>query len=95
MRLAVVILALAAIAVALVHIRRAKTSLQHEIQDLRTQQVALRRQVGDGHARAWNLMALGQIRHRALEEMGLDLVDKTQLSAGGAEAGRTKGAPQR
>ncbi len=80
MRLAVIILALAGIGVAFVHIRRAENVTRHEIQDLQSQQVRLRRDKWDRQVRAGQLTAPDAIRHRAIDEMSLDLVDKYQPS---------------
>lgn len=78
MRLAVIILALAGIGVAFVHIRRVENVVRHEIQDLQSQQVRLRREKWDRQLRAGLLSAPDAIRHRAMDEMSLDLVDKYQ-----------------
>jgi len=51
MRMVPVIVVLAAIAVSLVHIRRQQVSYAHEIQRLRNEQVALRRDLWDQQSR--------------------------------------------
>jgi len=76
MRMAVVIIALAAIAVALVHLRRAELSVRHETQELRTQQVGLRRELWDLQNRAGQLTAPGEINRRR-GQMALDLKDNS------------------
>ena len=70
MRLATVIVVLAAIAVTLVHLRRREITVRHEIQLLRTRQVALRRKLWDQQVRLGQLTAPRRIRHFA-EEMAL------------------------
>jgi hypothetical protein len=91
MRLAVVILALAAIAVTLVHIRRSEATVRHEIQDLRTAQVSLRRQLWDRQVRAGQLTAPSEVRRR-VGEMALDMVDKYQPPPKPAERGPVRTA---
>jgi len=63
MRLATVIVVLAAIAVTLVHLRRREITVRHEIQLLRTRQVALRRKLWDQQVRLGRLTAPRRIRH--------------------------------
>ncbi len=72
MRLAIVIFSLAAIAVSLVHIRRAEMTAQHEIQKLQLQQVALRRTIDDQEMRRAQVMAFDVVKRRA-EAMAMDL----------------------
>jgi len=62
MRLALVIVALAGIAVGLVHIRRAEMSVRHEIQCLRLQQISLRRRLWDQQVRLGEIMAPARVR---------------------------------
>jgi len=72
-RMALVILLLAGIAVALVHIRRAEIIARHEIQQLRMRQVKLRRQLWDQQIRLGLLTTPEKVRRR-VEDMQLDLV---------------------
>jgi len=66
-RIAVVIVALAAVAVALVQVRRREITVRHEIQRLQTQQVSLRRTLWDQQARLGYLTAPKEIRRRMAE----------------------------
>lgn len=75
MRIAVVILSLAGVAVGLVHLRRAELIARHESQQLQLQQVTLRRQLWDQQIHLSYLAAPAEVRRRS-EEMCLDLVDK-------------------
>ena len=65
MRLATVILVLAVIAAALVHLRRREITVRYEIQRLQAQQVRLRRKLWDQQVRLGCLTAPGEIRSRA------------------------------
>lgn len=73
MRMGLVILLLAAIAVALVHTRRGEIIARHEIQRLRMRQVKLRRQLWDQQIRLGLLTSPEKVRQR-VEEMRLGLV---------------------
>ena len=64
MRMAPIIIALAAIAVSLVHIRRQQTSFAHEIQRLHNRHVSLRRTLWDQQAELGYLASPGRIQHR-------------------------------
>jgi len=75
MRLLAVILALGAMAIALVHIRRAEIGAAHETQVLRAEQVRLRRVLWDQQVELGRLTAPGQVQRRA-EEMSLGLTEK-------------------
>ena len=86
MRLAIVILAVAAIAVGLVHIRRMEVTVGHEIEELRTREVSLRRELWDRQVRAGQLSAPNEIRRR-VDEMALDLIDKYQTPPKFADRG--------
>jgi len=70
MRLAAVIVVLVTIAVTLVHLRRREITVRHEIQLLRTRQIALRRKLWDQQVRLGRLTAPGRVR-RFAEEMAL------------------------
>ncbi|MCK4601077.1 MAG: hypothetical protein KAU28_01340, partial [Phycisphaerae bacterium] len=76
MRLAFVIISLAAIALALVHVRRAESCAGHEIQRLRTRQVELRRRMWDQEVRIGQLTAPGELRRKG-REMSLDMAPPT------------------
>ena len=67
MRLATVILVLAAIAVTLVNLRRRELAVRHETQQLQTQQVNLRRELWDQQARMGYLTAPSEVRRRVEE----------------------------
>jgi hypothetical protein len=74
-RIAIVILSLAVMAVGLVHLRRAELIARHESQQLQLQQVKLRRQLWDQQIDLSYLATPAEVRRRS-EEMCLDLVDK-------------------
>ena len=74
MRLGLIILLLAGIAVVLVHLRRAETAAHHEIQRLRIEQVRLRRALWDQHVGLGRLQAPAEVRRRT-DEMALDLTE--------------------
>jgi cell division protein FtsL len=78
-RFAMVIVSLAAIAVSLVHIRRAEITARHDIQSLQLRQVEQRRRMWDQQVRLGQLTAPAQIRKRA-EEMSLGLVQREEQS---------------
>ena len=80
MRFAMVIVSLAAIAVALVHIRRAEITARHEIQSLQLKQVDQRRRMWDQQIRLSQLTAPAQVRKR-VDEMSLDLVEREAPTA--------------
>jgi hypothetical protein len=61
-RLAFIIVCLAAIGVGLVQIRRSELNLRHEIQLLQLQQVSLRRTLWDQEVRLGERTALGEVR---------------------------------
>jgi hypothetical protein len=71
-RLGLVIFAMTAIAVSIVHIRRAEVSARHEMQRLETQQIALRRQEVYHQSALEFLLTPTQLQERA-KEMSLDL----------------------
>jgi len=79
LRIAIVIVALAAIAVAMVHIRRTRTNLRNEIQRMENQQISLRRELQDQQIRLGRAMAPSEIRRRA-EEMALPMVDRLKVT---------------
>jgi len=72
LRLAVVIISLAAIAVAMVHVRRGEITAMHEIQRLETDQVALRRRLWDQQVELGRVLSPEEIRRR-IEEMAIDV----------------------
>jgi len=63
-RLVPIIIALTAIAVSLVHIRRQQTSFAHEIQRLRNRHVSLRRTLWDQQAKLGYLVSPGRIQDK-------------------------------
>ena len=77
MRLGIIIIALAAIAVALVQIRRDEMIARHRLQTVRAAQVKIRRTLWEQQVRLGELTAPRVVRHRAAE-MALGLVDKAE-----------------
>ncbi|HOD81647.1 MAG: hypothetical protein BWX88_01871 [Planctomycetes bacterium ADurb.Bin126] len=77
MRLGIIIIALAAIAVALVQVRREEMVARHRLQTLRAAQVKIRRALWEQQVRLGELTAPRAVRHRAAE-MALGLVDKAE-----------------
>jgi len=75
MRLSLVIFTLAAIAVMLVHVRRAETSANHQIQQLQMEQIYLQRKLCDQQATMSRLMSIGELRQRA-EKLELHLTSR-------------------
>ncbi|HUS92736.1 MAG TPA: hypothetical protein VM695_12840 [Phycisphaerae bacterium] len=90
MRIALIILALAAVAVGMVHLRRAETKANHEIHRLQLQQIGLRRTLYDQQAALGCLTAPRQVRQRA-ERMDAHLTD--ELPAGSVVAQRREPWP--
>ena len=84
MRLGIVIIVLAAIAVGLVQIRRAEMTTRHQIQSLRSAQVKIRRTLWGQQVRMGELTAPQQVRRRAAE-MALGLIDKAEVARRMAE----------
>ena len=78
MRLGMVIAVLAAMAMGLVHVRRAKVRTRHEIQTLRLEQISLRRRLWDQEVRIGQLTTPERIRFRAAQ-MPLGLVAKHKV----------------
>ena len=64
MRISLVIAALAAIAVGMVHIRRSETRANYQIQQLQVDQVYLRRKLYDQQADLGRLISPQQVRER-------------------------------
>lgn len=75
MRLALVIVSLAFIAVGLVHIRRCEIATRAEMQRIRTYEVTIRRRLWDQQVQLGYLTAPGRLLHRS-EEMALPLADR-------------------
>jgi cell division protein FtsB len=75
MRMAFVIVSLAAIAVAVVHLRRQDVAVQSEIVSLEARQVVLRRQVWDRQVQLGELTAPVAVRQRA-RMLALDVIDR-------------------
>jgi hypothetical protein len=65
MRISLVIMALAAIAVAVVHVHREDTRTQHAVQQLQIRQIELRRKLYDQQAELGHLTAPPLVRRRA------------------------------
>ena len=91
MRLALVIFAMAAIAVGVVHIRRARTMLSHDIQKFKRQQIVLTRELDDQKAQMGWLFAPAAVRRRG-DEQGIQSVQgfkaANELAAGDRENDR-------
>lgn len=86
MRLLPIIVFLSAIAVGVVHIRRAEITSRHEIQRLQSRRVEVRRLLWDQQVQLSKRMAPAEIRRRA-DEMCLELVE--------ADAGQGRPAGRR
>jgi hypothetical protein len=78
MRLATVILVLAGIAVALVHVRREEIAVRHEIQRLQIRRVALRRTLWEQQVRLGYLAAPEEVRRRAEIAIGRCIDDESR-----------------
>jgi len=91
-RIAIVILSLAGVAVGLVHLRRAELIARHESQQLQLQQVTLRRQLWDQQIHLSYLAAPAEVRRRS-EEMCLDLVDKNGATLNPPDGNPRQSAP--
>lgn len=94
MRIAIVILSLAVMAVGLVHLRRAELIARHESQQLQLQQVKLRRQLWDQQINLSYLAAPAEVRRRS-EEMCLDLVDRNGSAMNPPASSPQQAAPTR
>ena len=79
MRLAIIIIGVTAIAVTLIHMRRAELAMNCEMQRLQMEQVTLRRTLWDQQVRLGHLLAPSEVKRRS-DEMSLNLVvpDPTQ-----------------
>ena len=77
MKLAMVVVCLAAIAAGLVHVRRTRTQLRNEIHRLHSQQIRLRRDLWDQQVGLGWLLAPAEVRRRA-EELAVPLVDRSR-----------------
>jgi len=75
-RIALVVITLAAIATGLVQLRRAETMLRHESQRLRLERITLQRRLWDRQVKLGYLLAPDEVRRRA-RHMSLELVDST------------------
>jgi hypothetical protein len=64
MRISLVIAALAAIAVGMVHIRRSETRTNYQLQQLQVDQIYLRRKLYDQQANLGRLIAPKEVRER-------------------------------
>lgn len=81
MRMGLVVAALAVIAVALVHIRRAEIAARHQTQQSRLRQVKLRRKLWDQQIRLGLLTTPEEVRRRAAQ-MRLELVRREAENRG-------------
>ncbi len=89
MKLSIVIVCLAAIAVAVVHFRRERTRLRNEVHRLESRQIVLRRELWDQQVRLAWLIAPSELRRRA-QDLALPMVDRAHpetLAPAGARAG--------
>ncbi len=73
-RMSMIVVALCAIAVGLVQIRRAETSVRHDVQRMEIRRVAVQRKLWDQQVRLNEQMAPERVRHRAVQ-MALELRD--------------------
>lgn len=80
MRLALIIALLTAIAVGLVHVRRAEIGARHEAQRLQLRQVRLRRQLWAQQGRLGRLTAPRRVRQR-VRDMGLEMAEGARPAA--------------
>ncbi len=94
MRIAVVIILLAAIAVGVVNIRRMELSARHQMRLLEMRCRKLRRQLDGQEVDLGRLVALDEVRRRA-EEMGLKTIDRdnAQYHLVSAQAERKRNQP--
>lgn len=70
-----IILAMAAVTVAMVHVRREQIRARHQLQQLRLEQVQLRRKVCDQQAQVGILTAPKAVRQR-VGELAVGLVER-------------------
>jgi hypothetical protein len=89
MKLAMVIVCLAAIAAGVIHFRTERMHLRHQVQSMETQQVSLRRDLWDQQVRMAWLVAPAEVRKRA-QDLALPMVDRAHLP--GSPVGPTAGA---
>ena len=75
MRVALVILTLAAVAVGIVHLRRAQTRANHQVHRLQLEQIQLRRRLYDQQAELGRLTTPQAVRRRA-EKMDAALISR-------------------
>jgi len=78
MRISLIIVALAAIAVGVVHIRHCETRTNYQIQHLQLEQIYLRRKLYDQQADLARLISPGQVRQR-MEQMDVRLTNRVIL----------------
>ncbi|HOF18548.1 MAG TPA: hypothetical protein PK082_06535 [Phycisphaerae bacterium] len=94
MRLGLIVVMLAGIAVAVVHIRRAEITARHEILRLQEQRGRLRREAFDQQVRISRLIAPGEVQKR-VKELGIPLVGPGEKVEGKKIATRAAPAPGR
>ncbi len=92
LRLAIVIVTLAAMAVGLVHIRRAELIARHESQQFQLRQVTLRRRLWDQQIALSYLTAPAEVRRRS-EELCLGLVEKDRSAMKATDKAHNRSAP--
>jgi cytochrome c-type biogenesis protein CcmE len=78
-RFMVVIVSLTAIALGMIHLRRAELVARHQYQQLEDRRIQLRRKLWDQQSRLGYLVSPGEVRRR-VDEMSLNLVDKDQAA---------------
>lgn len=76
MRISLVIIGIAAIAVCLVLIRREDIRLRHELQKIQIQHTAIKRDVWDRHVELGHLLTPAAIKYRA-DAMALNLIPQS------------------
>lgn len=86
MRFAMVIVSLTAIALGLIHLRRAELVARYQIQQIEDRQEQLRRRLQGQQVRLSRLVAPAEVRRRA-EERSLGLVEKSQAACAASKGG--------
>ena len=94
MKLAMVIVCLAAIGAGVVHFRRERTVLRNEVQKLETRQIVLRRELWAQQVRMAWLVAPAEVRRRA-KDLGLPLSDQARVQQGPSGTAAGTAPPRR
>lgn len=89
-----VILALAVVAVGLVHLRRAELIVRHDAQRLQLEQVKVRRQLWGQQITLSYLAAPAEVRRRS-DQMCLDLVERDRSAMNAPSGAPQRSAPTR